>query len=284
MARQLLKRSAMSAGESPKRIFLLSGGTGRTADQVLRAAIAQFPGREVEFVSKKNVRSKREAVAIVRQADADRGLVCHSLVDPKVREAVDTETQRLAIPCIDILGPALTLLGDYFDAQPRGRAGLFYELHHEQIDRMDAMDFTLAHDDGKRLHDMKNADVVLVGASRTTKSVTCCYLAFRGVRAANFPLIPGHAIPQELRRISRRRVVGLTMNAAHLRAIRQTRSQKIADREIPHYTNIQDIQDELREIRHLMVEHHWECIDVSYKATEEVASTIVKMLPKARRR
>ena len=274
----------MSQSTKPQRIIVLSGGTGRTADQVIRTALAQFSNSEVEIELQAGIRSKQKVAAILERAAAEKSLVCHSLVDPKIREVVDTESRRREIPCIDVLGPALALLGDHLGDVPRGRAGLLYEVHREQIERMDAMDFTLAHDDGKRVADLKEADVVLVGASRTSKSVTCCYLAFRGVRAANVPLISGQPLPKELRRVSRRRVIGLTMNAAHLESIRQSRVERIANHGVPRYADLHEIRNELREIRRTMSDHKWECVDVSYKATEEVASQIMGMLPKSRKR
>jgi hypothetical protein len=210
-------------------------------------------------------------------------MICHSLVAPKIRQAVITETRRLAVPCIDVLGPALSLLGDHLHSVPRGRAGLLHEIRREQLDRIDAVDFTLAHDDGKHLSGLKEADVVLVGASRTSKSVTCFFLASRGFRAANVPLIPNQPPPTKLLRISSRRVIGLTMNAAHLESIRQTRLDRISHRPVAGYANLRDIQSELREIRELMARKHWECIDVSYKATEEVADLIIEMLPGRRK-
>ena len=272
-----------SKTERHPQVVILSGGTGRTAKQLLQAALAQFPNNEVDVIHHTGVRSAKKAIEIVNRASAQGAMICHSLVAPKVRQAVDAETRRLGVPCIDALGPALALLGDHLQSVPRGRAGLLYELHHEQLDQMDAVDFTLAHDDGKRMSELKQADVVLIGASRTSKSVTCFYLASRGIRAANVPLIPNHPPPTALTRLSAKRVIGLTMNAAHLESIRQTRLDRISNRPVAHYANLRDIQAELREIRELMCRNGWECIDVSYKATEEVADQIIEMLPSRRK-
>lgn len=272
-----------SESKRSPRIVILSGGTGRTADQLVRAALAQFPKHEVEVVHETGIRSVKKAIEIVGKASAEGAMICHSLVAAKIRQRVDAEVRRLGVRCIDVLGPALALIGDHLDSVPRGRAGLLYELHREQLDRMDAVDFTLAHDDGKRINQLKDTDVVLVGASRTTKSVTCFFLASRGIRAANVPLIPTHPPPPELLRLGRQRVIGLTMNAAHLESIRQTRLDRISHRHVAHYADLRDIQAELREIRELMTRQHWECIDVSYKATEEVADQIIEMLPSRRK-
>ncbi len=229
------------------------------------------------------IRTAKKAMAVVNKASEQKALLFHSLVAPKIRNAVDAEALRLGVPCIDALGPALAVLGQHLHLSPSGRAGLLYEVHREQLDRIDAVDFTLAHDDGNRVGTLKKADVVLVGASRTSKSVTCCYLALRGLRAANVPLIPSLPLPVELTRLDPQRVIGLTMNAVHLEAIRQTRLDRISSRPIAHYANLRDIRAELREIRQVMTSNEWECIDVSYKATEEVAEQIIEMLPKRRK-
>lgn len=255
-----------------------------TARQVLQAALAQFTDCHPEIVHQSKVRTSEVAVAVVHDAAEQKALICHSIVDPTVRRALDEEALKLAVPCIDVLGPALSLLAEHLKVQPRGHAGLLYELHREQLDRMDAVDFTLAHDDGKRMHELNQADIVLVGASRTSKSVTCFYLAARGIRAANVPIIPPQPVPRELARLSSRRVVGLTMSAAHLESIRQTRLDRISHRPVASYADLRDIRAELRAIRDLMNEMQWSCIDVSYKATEEVADQIVEMMPRRRSR
>ncbi len=266
------------------RIVIVSGGTGRTAEQVVQAALAQFPHQAVNLEYQTRIRSVEKVAEIVQNAALSHSVIFHSFVDPNTRRAVNVESRRLGVICVDVLGPALTLIGDHLQSAPRGRAGLLYELYHEQLDRVDAMDFTLAHDDGKRIDELKSADVVLVGASRTSKSVTCFYLAFRGFRAANVPLIPGQRPPRELGRLSPRRVIGLTMNAAHLESIRQSRLDRITNRSVPNYADLRAIQAELREVRNSMSERDWQCIDVSYKATEEVASQIIELLPRKRTR
>ncbi|TWU42491.1 pyruvate, phosphate dikinase/phosphoenolpyruvate synthase regulator [Novipirellula artificiosorum] len=269
--------------KTPK-IVILSGGTGRTVDSLLRAALEQFPDSPVEVVIHAGVRKVDKAMGVIRDADRSEAVVCHSLVEPEIRKAVEKEARRLSVPCIDVLGPAMSLLADHLGASPRGRAGLLYQVHHEEIDRMDAMDFTLAHDDGQNPSDLKKADVVLVGASRTSKSVTCCYLAFRGIRAANVPLIPNLPPPPQLLKLDPRRVVGLTMSASRLEAVRLTRMERMSHRSVPKYASLRDIQGELRQIRELIQGNGWECIDVSYKATEEVADLVAELLPRRRPR
>lgn len=273
-----------SQSDQTRRIIVISGGTGKTAEQVLRAALAQFRGETPEIEYQLKVRSAHAAVNMIHDAADHHALVCHSIVDPKVRCAVDEEAAKLGVPCIDVLGPAVSLLADHLRVEPRGHAGLLYEIHREQLDRIDAVDFTLAHDDGKRMRELGQADVVLVGASRTSKSVTCFYLAARGIRAANVPILPSQELPRPLCKLSPKRVFGLTMNAAHLQSIRQTRLDRISHRHVPNYADLGDIRAELRHFRELVTRKDWHCIDVSYKATEEVADQIIEWMPKRRSR
>ncbi|TWT79937.1 putative pyruvate, phosphate dikinase regulatory protein [Planctomycetes bacterium CA13] len=273
--------SKSKSNELPK-IVILSGGTGRTVQNLLTAALEQFPDNQANVVIHAGIRKRDKVVAAIREAAESGAAVCHSLVEPEIRKAAEAEARRLAVPCIDVLGPALALLGAHFSAVPRGRAGLLYQVHHEQFDRIDAMDFTLEHDDGQKQNELRKADVVIVGASRTSKSVTCFYLAFRGIRAANVPLLPGMPLPAPLLKLNSKRVIGLTMSAAHLESVRQTRLDQISHRPVPQYANLRDIQAELREIRTLITNQGWECVDVSYKATEEVADQIIELLPRRR--
>jgi len=266
----------------PKNVFVLSGGTGRTANGLIRAALEQFPDCEVEITIHPGVRNADKAIAIIQIAAKQEAVVCYSIVEKEVRQAVYAETRRLAVPCIDVLGPAVSVLSDHLRLVPQGRAGLLYDVHQAQFDRIDAMDFMMAHDDGQNVDDLKQADVVLVGASRTSKSVTCCYLAFRGIRAANVPLIPNMPLPKPLLKLNAKRVIGLTMSAAHLESVRQTRIEQMSHLAVPKYANLPDIRAELKQIRQLINEQHWECLDVSYKATEEVAAQIIEMLPRRR--
>lgn len=267
-------------GKTPEklRIYLLSGGTGRTAESVLNAALAQFDQPAVEIIRKANIRRARDAERIVRQAAEQGGVVCHTLVAPKIRKAVDEQLHRLNVPCVDPLGPVISMLADHLGTAPRGRAGLLYELCREQFDRSDAVDFTLAHDDGQRMHELDQADVVLIGVSRVSKSVTSFYVATRGIRAANVPLTPVQPVPPPLTKLDPRRVIGLTMNPARLCAVRESRLDRITHRHVDAYAEQRDVVQELRQAAEVMRRHHWRCIDISYKATEEVATEVIEML------
>ncbi len=260
-------------------IYLVSGGSGTTAGQVLRACLAQFPESNVRLLQRSPIVAAKAAIEIVEQAATESAVICHTLVDPVVRQALMQAAMVKGVACVDLLGPTLAMLGERMSRVPLGKAGLLYELHREEFDRMDAVDFTMAHDDGQRLHELKLADVVLVGLSRVSKSVTCFYLASRGIRAANVPLVPGLDVPDELVNLDSSKVFGLMMNAAHLSSVRQVRLNRIAGKhDVPHYADKRELNQEIRAIDSIIAKYNWTRIDVSYKATEEVASEIMDEL------
>ena len=268
----------------PLTIMILSGGTGRTGERVIQSALAQFDRPSVEIALKTRVRTPQAALETIDSAQAKQAILCHTLVQPEIREIVMRECQLRGVHVVDLLGPTLSLLDDHLEDSPRNQPGLSSELNKEQFERMDAVDFTLAHDDGARLKDLKQADVVLVGVSRVSKSVTCFYLAARGVRAANVPFTMIHGFPPELEQLDPQRVVGLVMNASRLSAIRRTRLDRISSRPVEGYADRCDIARELRHATNIIQRHGWQWIDVSYKATEEVASEIIEILPDRDRR
>jgi regulator of PEP synthase PpsR (kinase-PPPase family) len=246
---------------------------------VVQAARAQFDDPEIQIVRKTHVRTSRAASAAVKYAAEHNAVVCYSLVAPKVRQAAVREIQRRRVPAVDVLGPVLSILEDHLGQAPRLRAGLSYQLQKERFDRVDAVDFTLAHDDGCGLADLDQADVVLVGVSRCSKSVTCFYLAYRGIRAANVPLVPGCELPNKLLSLPAKKVIGLTMNAKRMRSLREARVRDIRDASFGNYADLREINRELTFANAVMAEHRWRRIDVSYLSVEEVAKQIIKMIP-----
>lgn len=267
--------------EQPLQIVIVSGGSGRTGQQLVQSALAQFDSANVEIVLRSRVQTPDAAVRVIESVRDQRAVLCHTLVQPEVRETVVRECQLRNIHAVDLMGPTLMLLDDHLDGRPRNEPGLSYALNKEQFERIDAVDFTLAHDDGARMRDLHLADVVLVGVSRVSKSVTCFYLAARGVRAANVPLVALRSAPPELTRLDPQRVIGLTMSVSRLSAIRQTRLARISHRPVNGYAEKREAAVELRQATDLMGRHGWRQIDVSYKATEEVAGEIIEMLPRS---
>lgn len=265
----------------PLPIFILSGGTGRTGEEIVEAALAQFARQAVKIERRTMVRTAEAACQVIREAHERQGVVFHTLVAADVRQAATDEAARWMVPLVDILGPALAVLEDHLRESPRRQAGLSYLAQKDRFDRMDAVDYTLAHDDGQRAEGLALADVVLVGPSRVSKSVTCFYLAYRGVRAANVPLIVGVDPPPQLAQLDRSKVIGLTMNPHRLRSIRETRSTHFAEEAqsaLEEYTQPNHIAQEIRFALAMIEQHQWRHIDVSYKSVEETSEEVLRML------
>ena len=259
-------------------VYILTGATGRTCDEVLRAALAQFDEPSVRIVRRTKLHSEADVVREVSAAADAGAVICHSLVVPQLRETLVRETTRLRVPTVDVLGPLMTLLQDYLGQTPRGLPGLAFQMQRERLERIDAVDYTLAHDDGCGLADLAQADVVLVGALRVSKSVTSFYLAYEGICAANVPLIPELEPPPELLAVERNKVIGLTMNANRLQSLRQTRIKTLGDGSFDRYGSLADIEAEVRLIDRVMARYGWRRIDVSYMSVEEVAKEVVALI------
>ncbi|MHB8861288.1 MAG: pyruvate, water dikinase regulatory protein [Pirellulaceae bacterium] len=264
--------------DKPLCVVIISGATGRTATQVVNAALAQFERPSVRLVKHHNVRTVAAARKIVRNLEHEHTVLCHSLVSPSVRDAVVAEAGLRMIPAVDILGGVLALLSDHLGVAPQRKPGLSYQLHKEYFDRIDAVSFTLDHDDGAGLSTLSEADVVLVGVSRVSKSVTCFYLAYHGVRAANVPLIPEVELPDELIAIPSQKVVGLTVTPNRLQTVRKVRRHQLGGNVVDYYVGANEIASELRFALKLMKKFGWRCIDVSYMAVEEVALQILQSI------
>jgi hypothetical protein len=261
-------------------ILIISGATGHTAEQVVNSALAQFDEPDADVVKMTNVRSASAIRRIFSELKSDNVVICHSLVTPKIRDVLLEEARQRMIPTVDILGRLVAVFGDHLGTEPHRKAGLSYRMQKEYFDRMDAVSFTLEHDDGAGFADLKNADVVLVGVSRASKSVTCFYLGYRGIRAANVPLVWGCDIPEALLKMPKEKVIGLTINVKRLQNVREVRRQTMGAGPLDYYVDREEIAKELQFATELISRHHWRRIDVSYMAVEEIARKVLEMIRK----
>jgi regulator of PEP synthase PpsR (kinase-PPPase family) len=245
---------------------------------VVKAVLVQFPEYAVRLVRKANVRRPETVRHLVEQAAADDALIFYTLVYDKARAEMEAAAREHMIPIVDVLGPVLVGLYDLFKTTKRARPGMLYKSNRAHFDRIDAVDYTLHHDDGCRIHEVGEADVVLVGVSRTSKSTTSFYLAYSGIRAANVPLFTDNEAPMELRRLDPRRVIGLTTNPHRLQSVRDTRLRTWGSGVAEDYADRIHIACELRAAIEMMEKHGWRCIDTSYKAVEEIAREVIQTL------
>jgi regulator of PEP synthase PpsR (kinase-PPPase family) len=279
-AQESVMSTSTAAVKTPpsKVIYLVSDGTCRTCEIVVRAVLVQFRHEEVRVVKKAQVRRPRTVRNVVTAAAGEGAVVFYTLVYDKARMEMEAAARELMVPTVDILGPALVALYDLFKTTQRAKPGMLYRSNKEHFDRIDAVEYTLHHDDGCRINELADADVVLVGVSRACKSTTCSYLAYSGVRAANVPLLPDGEPPVELRRLDPRRVIGLTSNPYRLQSVRESRLQTWGGDVAFDYAEKRQIATELRWANEVMTRYGWRCIDTSYKAIEEIAREVIQLL------
>jgi regulator of PEP synthase PpsR (kinase-PPPase family) len=286
--RKASNRSPRAAGKPAGReIFIASDATGRTAELVVRAALAQFQGAAVRLRHRAQVRTPSEVREVVQAAAAASGLIVHTMVLPELRTVMLTEARAQKIPAIDLLGPLLLRLEDLLGLEPIRQPGLFRQMDEEYRRRFEVMDFTVRHDDGQDPQDLPQADIVLVGVSRTSKTPLSMLLAWRGHRVANVPIVQGLPLPEEMGRLELRKVVGLTIKAERLLELRRSRLQQMETPPQFSYADPRQILVELEYAKTLCGRGGWPVVDVTDKSVEEVASEVLILVgierPPARR-
>lgn len=264
--------------EAVNTIFVVSDGTGRTAERTLRAALAQFPGAEVEIVVRSNVRTVDRVRRVVAEAAAAQGFIVHTIVTRAVREAMIRTGRESNVETIDLMGPLLARLTETLAASPAEKPGIFARLNKTYFRRIETMEFALRHDDGQRLEEVRKAEIVLVGVSRTFKTPLSIYLAFKGWFVANVPLVMGQEPPEILDKIPVRRVFCLDTNARELGELRRSRDEYLKGAAGPDYADPETVRIELIQARQYFARHPgWSVINVTNKPIEEIATEILAL-------
>ena len=257
-------------------MHLVSDSTGETVNSVARACLVQFEGVEPIEHAWTLVRTKGQLRKALTGIAANPGPVLFTLIDPEVRSALQDGCRELVVPCIPVLDHIIHTLGAHLGQDIRGRPGLQHALDAEYFHRIDAMNYVLSHDDGQNRSGFEDADVVLLGVSRTSKTPTCIYLANRGIRAANVPLVPGTPIPEEIFTAKHPLIIGLTTDPARLVQVRRNRLRMISrSGEETDYTDLESVREEVAFARRLFTKHGWPVIDVTRRSIEETAATIL---------
>ena len=260
-------------------VHLVSDSTGETLSTLLKASAARFEtARPLEHVASL-VRSHVQLDKVLARIEQAPGLVMFTIVDASMRRRLEVKCAELQVPAISVLDPLLNAMADYLGLEQTMRTGGQYELDEDYFRRISAVDYTLAHDDGQMVWDLEGADVVLVGVSRTSKTPTCMYLANRGVKAANVPLVPTQDPPEELKGLRNPLVVGLTAAPDRLSSIRQTRLGNLdAARDAESYTDAQAVRTEVQKAKRYFAQNRWPVIDVTKRSVEETAAKILTLL------
>ncbi len=266
-------------------IHLISDATGDTLSALARAAVAQFDESQVNYHRWSLIRSRLQLHRVLEGVHAEPGLVLCSLLDNALREELDAACARLGVPLLHVLDPLLELLQQQFGAPAKHKPGRQYVLDADYFRRIDAMHYVISHDDGQAHRGMAEADVVLVGVSRSSKTPTCFYLANRGIKAANIPLVPGIE-PPELLKDPACPVIGLTIDPKSLIDIRRHRLRLIGAGAQPgfmqsdngEYVDFEAVEKELLWARRLCNARGWPTIDVTRRSIEETAATVLKLM------
>ncbi len=270
--------------ESYFHLHLISDATGETLIAVGRAAAAQYATvSPVEHIYSL-VRSPKRLDQVVAEIEANPGVVLYTLVDQELAQKLENRCRELGVPSLSVLAPVLALFRSYLGAETTPRVGGQHVLNAEYFRRIDALNFTMMHDDGQHPENLEDADVVLVGVSRTSKTPTSIYLANRGIKTANVPLVPGVALPLELETLVRPLVVGLYASAERIVQIRQNRLLGLnSPQPDSAYVDRQAVSEEIAVSKQLCARHGWPSIDVTRRSIEETAAAVASLLQERRR-
>ena len=245
---------------------------------VARACLVQFDeAQPIEHVWSM-VRTRGQIDRVIAGVEANQGVVLFTLVSDVLRQLLQEGCRKIQVPAIPVLDPVIGALASYLGRRSRGLPGKQHLLDNEYFARIDAMTFALYHDDGQSSWGLDDADVCLVGVSRTSKTPTCLYLANRGIKAANVPFVPGVALPPELLAAKHPLIVGLTNDPERLIQLRRNRLDVLHHDHPTGYTDIDAVRAEIREARRVFAERHWPVIDVTRRSIEETAAAIMKLL------
>lgn len=259
-------------------VHLVSDSTGDTLAAITRAVSARFDDVLPLEHSYPLVRSVRQLDRVIQAVEAAPGIVIHTIIDRELRGRLEGACRELDTPCVAALDPLTASLSRYLGAQLSSRAGAQHALDADYFHRIETLDYAIAHDDGHGARDLDRADVVLVGVSRTSKTPTCIYLAHRGVRAANVPLIPNSPPPPQLAELKGPLVVGLVVAPERLLQIRKNRLLTLKEARETAYVEADSVRDETVRARRLFEARGWPVIDVSRRSVEETAAAIINLL------
>ena len=265
-------------------LHLVSDSTGETLITVARAAAAQYTKViPVEHVHPL-VRTPKQLDRILVEIEEMPGIVLYTLLQGNLVDRLEQKCRDLGLPCLSVLGPVLHLFQSYLGAESTHKVGAQHTLNAEYFRRIDALNYTMMHDDGQQADDLEEADVLLIGVSRTSKTPTSIYLANRGVKTANVPLVAGVPLPPDLGRLQRPLVVGLYATPERIVQIRKNRLLGLkAYRDDDKYIDPQSVAEEVAVSRRLCAKHNWPSIDVSRRSIEETAAAVLALLAERRR-
>jgi len=259
-------------------LHLVSDSTGETLMTVSRAATAQYENvQAIEHVYPL-VRAHKQLDRVISEVEAAPGIVLYTLVDEEISGRLEQKCRELGVPFVNILDPVFAVFQSYLNVTQTHRIGGQHELDAEYFKRMEALNYTMMHDDGQIWDDLESADIVLLGISRTSKTPTCIYLANRGIKAANIPLVPQIPLPSHVKELKKPLIVGLVASAERIQQIRKNRILSLnSEGYNESYIDRKEIAREITMARRLCSENNWPLIDVTRRSVEETAAEILTL-------
>ena len=263
-------------------VHLVSDATGETLNAIAKAALAQFEGSSVEEHSYVLVRSSKQLERVVEHLQTEPGLVFFTLVNQQLRHELIAHCTKANVPCLDVMEGPISMMRQFLGTAESHRPGAQHDVDQRYLQRIEALNFTIQHDDGQALDTIEGAEVVLVGASRTSKTPTCVYLSIRGVRAANVPLVPGIPLPPQLLAAKGPLIVGLWASPDRLVQVRRNRLTTMGEQRDTDYVDLERVRAEITHTRKLFEQQDWPVIDVSRRSVEETAAAVINLLTERR--
>ncbi len=262
------------------KVIIISDGTGETATALCRAAMIQFKSKDVYFTRYKNIRKRTQIDSIFTEAAIHHDLIVYTIVQYDLREHIADLSRTKHVRSLDLLGPTLTAFSNYFDQEPSQLPGLLHEVNDEYFKRVAAMEFTINHDDGRNIDSLHLADVVLLGISRTSKTPLSIYLAHKGLKIVNIPIISHQDLPEGLFKIDQRKIFALTIDSDALTEIRQKRLGRLgAQSHTGNYADQLKVTEEVLWADSIFESNkRWPVFNVTNKALEETAAEILKLI------
>jgi len=259
-------------------IYIVSGGVGASGEQVVHTVLAQFPGSEVPVITVANIRQESQIETLIQQAKQNGGAVVHTLVEQNLRTYLVSRAQELGVPAFDLMGDLLAWIGSATGHQPAEKPGLYRRLHQDYFERVSAIEYTMAHDDGKHPLGWHQADILLIGVSRSGKTPLSLYLSVLGWKVANVPFVEGINLSPEIFKLDNRRVIGLTIDPGQLLIHRQKRQIRLGAPGHTDYTDPEAIQDEIDNALKFCRQHDFSVINVTDKSIESSADEIIRLM------
>ena len=260
-------------------VYLVSDSTGETLDRIFLSLKSQFANFEYEKKEFAFVRTENQIDKIIKECvNLENSLILYTIVESKLAKYISKQSEENKVPCFGILGNLILSFSKLLNQKAIHKPSAQHVLDDDYYKRIEAIQFTMSHDDGRKVDDLNEADVVLLGVSRTSKTPTSIYLANRGYKTINIPLVLNQNIPEDLKSNKKACIIGLTADAERLAYIRRNRVAIMKDHKLKDYTDIAFIKKEVNDSKNLFRKNNWPIIDVTRRSVEETAASILKII------